>query len=194
MIVSFREDEEGRKFPYIDFGDPILRLWISSRLVQKRVIKDELTPMEKLFGKTEPDPPRTEYHVDFPVHNAKVVKTAKGSLVLRPAEGWMTYHIFEKCGYRGDTWLRILEPEEYEKHEYQEFHSPRGRLGISEGMLVCVPEGKTLKYKYRLSGRLYGASPEGVVIITPDGERKEIDWLPDGLEAIEELPVMEVDQ
>jgi len=174
--VSFREDEQGRKFPFIDLGSedhgrPSFRLWIAGRLVSR--------------GRNN------DYVVRFPVRGAKVEVTEKGNRVLRPTEGWIVYDVYEECGYRGKSRIMVLAPGSAEIHYYAVYRSPRGNLGISEGALVCVPEEATLKYRYERTGRTYGAPQEGVVIVNPEGERKEFDWIPDGLAAIEELPTME---
>jgi len=174
--VNFRVDEEGNRYPFLDVGSeghgrPSFRLWISGRLLQR--------------GKDG------EYYLSFPVQGARIYRTEKGSLVLRPAEGWRVENIYVPCGFRGDSGIRILAPEGAEWFEYYVYASPRGRLGISEGMLVNVPRDAVLKFEWGRTGRLYGDSPEGITIVMPDGEERPFEEVPDGLEALGELPTME---
>lgn len=172
MRVEFKEDERGNKYPYLDFGSEAhgrksFRLWVSGRLLER----------DK----------EGRYVITFPKRKARIEKTPKGSLVLRPAEDTMVYNIFVPCGYRGSSRINILG-ECYEIFRYYKYSSPRGSLGISEGALVNAPDGKPLKYKWKRTGMLYGASPEGIMIVTPSGEEREFEDVPDGLEAINELP------
>ena len=172
-IVKFKEDENGNKYPFIDVGSEShgrksFRLWISGRLLEKNG--------------------EGNYVVTFPLRNAKVERTEKGSLVLRPSRDTMVYNIFVPCGFRGDSTFEILS-EHLEVFKYCMYRSPRGSLGISVGALVNAPDGKPLKYRWERSGRLYGSSPEGITIVMPNGEKRDFEEVPDGLEALEELPV-----
>ena len=179
--IEYRKDEQGRKFPFVDVGcedhgRPSFRLWVSGRLIQK-----------------DADGNST---IEIPVQNARIERTAKGSYVLRPHDGSTVYDIFVPCGYRGEASFEILDPKipEEDIFEYSEYRSERGNLGIDEGAIVNCPSNVPLKYRWERSGRLYGEPCEGVTIITPDGTEHEIDMIPDGLEAIEELPTVEAEQ
>ena len=175
--VRFKEDEQGRRFPYIDVGAedhgrPSFRLWVSGRLVQREDDK---------------------CYVVFPVHGARIERTERGSLVLRPAEGWSVYYLVVPCGFRGDSGFEILEPQGTELFPFKKYHSPRGSLGVDHGALVNVPDDtdgrpQPVKYRWERTGRLYGAAPEGISIVKPDGTVEDFDWVPDGLEALQELP------
>jgi len=170
--LQYKEDEQHNKYPYLDVGAEFhgrisFRLWVSGKLVQK----DE-------DGKDI---------IRFPLQ-ARIVKTEKGSLVLQPSQEHVVYDFLVPAGYRGDSRFEILAPDTVEVFKYKEYASPRGNLGISEGALVVVPGNAPLKYKWFRSGRLYSSAPEGITILTPDGEEKEIDEVPDGLEALAELP------
>jgi len=79
-----------------------------------------------------------------------------------------------------------LRPEPVIVVPYYEYQSPRGSLGVSKGAIITVP-GDELVIKWYRSGRLYGAAPEGITRYTVDGGKEELDFLPDGLEAINEL-------
>lgn len=180
MEIEYREDEQGRKFPFVDMGSEThgrtsFRLWVNGRFVQKG--------------------PDGNASIEFPVRNARIEKTEKGSFVLRPHNGSIVHDIFVHCGYRGSATIKILEPEipDDDVFEYSVYLSQRGNLGIDEGMLVNCPADAPLKYRWERSGRLYGAPNEGIIIVMPDGTEHEIDMIPDGLEAIEELPTVEVE-
>lgn len=177
-IVVFKEDEKGNRYPYIDMGSEdhgrtSFRLWISDRLVERD--KDD------------------KFVITFPKRHAEIQRTVKGSLILRASESRMVYDIFVPCGYRGDSSFTILT-EHYNVFKYRIFRSERGSLGISQGALVNAPDGEPLKYSWERTGRLYGDSPEGITILMPDGEEREFDNVPDGLEALAELPVHSVDK
>ncbi|MEM2002911.1 MAG: hypothetical protein QXT77_09725 [Candidatus Methanomethylicaceae archaeon] len=168
-----KKEVEGKTFYYLDVGSAdhnrtCFRLWISPRLVQR----DE-----------------TGEFISFPVIGGKVEKTPRGNLVLRPSPGfWVAYFLVE-CGYRGGSDFEVLSPQlgEGDIFPFVEYESPLGRLGISRGGLINVPYPTSLKIKWVRTGRLYGSPPEGVRIISPDGEEVDLDFLPDGLEALEEL-------
>lgn len=168
-IVQFKETSEGR-FPFLDFGYEThgrksFRLWISTKLIQK----DE----------------KGQDVISFPM-NATLIRTEKGSLVLRPGPG-VVYDIFVKCGYRGDSKIEILKPQPSLAVKYYDYSSPRGSLGVSHGMLVWLETPQSLTYRWRRTGRTYGEPKKGLSIIHPDGRVEEIDELPDGLEALHEL-------
>ena len=196
MKVEFREDERGRKFPFVDMGSEThgrtsFRLWVSGRFVRPRIIDAHAVWDEERQTWYHPKV-QDGYEVVFPVHDARIEKTPKGSLVLRPCKGSTVYNIFVRCGYRGGADINVLSPDVSadDVFRYREYRSARGNLGVDEGALVNCPVDTPLKYNWRKTGRLYGKPSEGVTIIMPDGTEKEIDMLPDGLESIEELPVM----
>jgi len=163
---------EGNDFYFIKFGSedhgrPSFLMWINKRLVQN----DE-----------------SGSYIEFPIRNAKIVKTEKGNLVLRPEEGWTTFAgIGVECGFRGSSSFEILEPkEEIVLLKYYIYKSPRGSVGVSCYGLVSVKTDKVV-VKWSRSGRLYGKSSTGISVYYADGRVETLDEIPDGLEAIEEL-------
>lgn len=168
MKVEYREDEKGQKFPFVDIGSEAhgrstFRLWVASRLLTKNQEGiDELI---------------------FPVKNAKITKTEKGSFVMRPTEGFMVHDVFVHCGYRGSSSLKIVEPLGTDSFPYCVYSSETGSLGTSDGALVNVLSGKTLKIQYHRSGRRID-QPDGIMIFLPSGEIKEIEGITEG----EDLP------
>src|SRR5690606_22637867 len=95
------------------------RLWVSGRLVQKEV----------KFN-------RDFYFLEFPVVNAGIVKTEKGTLVLRPMEDAVVYNVLVPCGYRGGSSLEVVSPENAQVYRYEKYDSPLGNLGISQGGII----------------------------------------------------------
>jgi hypothetical protein len=169
--VSYKEDEKGEKFYFIDVGSedhgrPSFRLWVSAKLI----IRDE----------------NGRDIIKFPV-NATIVKTEKGSLILKPQENFTVRYIFVNCGYRGGASFEILEPKEAQIFEFREYRSPRGNCGISKGALVVIPKGTVLKYKWKRTGRTYGGPTEGITIQYEDGKEVDFEGIPDGLEELENI-------
>jgi len=106
---------------------------------------------------------------------------------LKPSYNFVTFRIFIKCGYRGSSGFEILSDHET-CFEYREYSSPRGSCGISNGALISIKcDDLPLKIKWYRSGRLYGAAAEGISILHANGIEEELDELPDGLDAINEL-------
>jgi len=164
--VSYKEDEKGNRFPYIDFGSEYhgkisFRLWVSKTLIKS-----------------------DEDYVEFPC-NGFIHKTEKGNLVLKPSTEYVTYNIYIPCGYRGGASFKVLSPTPEFIVRYSMYRSPCGSLGVSEGALIVV-KGDLLKVEWRRTGRLYGNPASGVNIYFPDGGVKEIDGLPDN-ESLEEI-------
>lgn len=170
--LKFKE-AEGKQFFYVDMGwedhgRPSFRLWVSGRLVQKET-KDS----------------QVYYFLEFPVLNAEITRTEKGTLVLRPAQDTVTYNVLIPCGYRGDSYLEVVSPEMAQVYLYEEYSSPRGNLGVSQGAIIVAPLG-SIKFKWERTGRLYGSAPTGITKLYPDGREETIDRIED-VEDVEEL-------
>lgn len=166
--LKFRE-VEGKRFFYMDVGSevhgrPSFRLWVTQKLVQEEIKDNQI-----------------KHYLKFPV-NAEIVKTEKGTLVLRPAQDTVTYNVLIPCGYRGSSSLEVVSPETAQVYLYKEYSSPLGNLGVSKGGIVVAPLG-SIKVQWDRSGRLYGAAPSGVTTIYPDGREETIDRVKD----VEEL-------
>jgi hypothetical protein len=162
---------EGRRFYYLDVGSGYhgkanFRLWVNAGLVNF----DE-------GGKP---------YIEFPISNARIVKTEKGNLVLRSYEGWYVFDVGIVCGYRGSSSFEILEGDDVELFEYVIYSSPVGSLGISHYGLVNAKSDK-LKVKWNRTGRLYGEPAEGISVYYADGHSETLENIPDGIEALSEL-------
>ncbi|MCX7998432.1 MAG: hypothetical protein N3A69_05695 [Leptospiraceae bacterium] len=153
---------EGKEFFYIDVGDerhgkPSFRLWISSKLVKH-------------------DEKGIEY-IEFPVQNAKIIKTEKGTHVLKPSNEFTVYYVFVQCGYRGKSKINVLEPSDAEIFKFLVYRSQTGSLGISEGLLANVRKGQKLKVQWERTGRTYGEPTKGVTIINEDGSEETLELI-----------------
>jgi len=171
--LKFKE-AEGKRFFYMDVGSevhgrPSFRLWVSGRLVQEEIKDDQIK----------------HYYLKFPVINAGIVRTEKGTLVLRPAQDTVTYNVLVSCGYRGSSSFEVVSPEMTQVYLYEEYSSPLGNLGVSQGGMVVAPLG-SIKFKWERTGRLYGSAPTGITKLYPDGREETIDRVED-VEDLNEL-------
>jgi len=167
--LRFKEFQ-GKRFAYLDFGNEYhgrrsFRLWVNRRLITRKDDEDIII---------------------FPVKNARIEQTEKGTRVLRPTGGYTTFDVFVPCGYRGGSSIEILEPNPEAVLDYSVYRSAAGSLGVSHGKVVSV-KSDYLIYKWSRSGRLYGDSPTGVTRVTSDGNEEVLDSITDGLEAVKEL-------
>lgn len=172
LSLNYRETE-GKKFFYLDIGSethgrPSFRLWVAGRLVQEET-KDN----------------QVYYFLKFPVLNAGIVKTEKGTLVLRPMMDSIVYNVLVPCGYRGSSSFEVVSPEGAQVYPYEEYSSPLGNLGVSQGGIVVAPLGN-IKVQWNRNGRLYGRAPSGVTTIYLDGREETIDRVED-VEDLNEL-------
>jgi hypothetical protein len=164
--LKFKE-AEGKRFFYMDVGSevhgrPSFRLWVSGRLVQEEIKDDQIK----------------HYYLKFPVINAGIVRTEKGTLVLCPAQDTVTYNVLIPCGYRGSSSLEVVDPKTAQVYLYEKYSSPRGNLGVSQGAIIVTPFG-SIKFKWERIGRLYGSAPTGITIIYPIGREETIDQVED---------------
>lgn len=165
LPVKYKEAED-KKFFYLDVGSethgrPSFRIWVSGRLVQREV----------KFN-------RDFYFLTFPVLNAGIVQTEKGTLVLRPMpDDSVVYNVLVPCGYRGGSSLKVVSPEKAQVYRYEEYESPLGNLGISQGGIVVAPG--SIKVQWERRGRLYGEAPRGVTTIYSEGREETVDLVED---------------
>jgi len=167
--IEKREGADGAVYHYADIGwgyhgKKSFRLWVSGRLVgsEDKVLK-------------------------FPVLGAKIHKTEKGTLVMRPDPNWNVFNAFVRCGYRGGSYIQILNANEGDIFQYEVYRSQTGSLGVSDGVLVNVPAGKSLQFDWQKDGRLYGRQPKGSIIIEPDGAARELGAMSTELNELKEV-------
>jgi len=166
---------EGKTFYYKDvgsevYGKPSFRLWIHYSLVKK---DSEGNPF-----------------IEIPFVNARIVRTEKKNLVLRPEQGWNTFVVGVPCGYKGGSWFKIIEPTiaDADIFPYNVYASQLGRVGISSYALVNANTDK-IKIKWDRSGRLYGKAAAGITIYYSNGNVENLEYIPDE-EALNELTDM----
>jgi hypothetical protein len=144
IAVKYRDN----KFSYIELGrfgrKPSLLVWVSERLVR-------------------------DGHIFFPV-NGRVVKTEKGSFVLKASDDYVT-HCIEIVDTSGNLPPAIwkVEPPTAEVCEYT--YAP----GSITGALISVPAGETVWVSWRKGS----GWRDGVSVITSDGKYYEVTGLRD---------------
>jgi hypothetical protein len=89
--------------------------------------------------------------VVFPIEGGRIVRTEKGSYVLRKNPEWITWCLCVSSGYRGSSDIKTEDAEEIVKLKV--FHSPLGRIGEDTLCFFNVPKEKKIKVKIRRSGR-----------------------------------------
>jgi hypothetical protein len=163
---------EGWNFYFADIGKeihgrPSFRLWVSPYLVKKDADGNPF--------------------IELPLADAKIVRTEKGTIVLRRVEGWKVFRVGIPCGYRGESWFRILEPavEDSDVFVYKVYNSELGSLGVSVYALVNTKADK-VKIEWERTGRLYGDAPRGATVYYIDGRVESLEHLQDGLEDLEQ--------
>lgn len=160
---------EGKTLYYLDVGKELhgrksFRLYVSSKLVEE----DEKGA-----------------YLRMPRENVDLKVTEKGTRVLIPGNCYV-FDILVPAGYRGGSSIKILSQI---KHvlSYKAYESPRGSLGISEGVIVISEEPK-VKFYWERTGRTYGSPKKGIAIMNLDGEVTNIDdATPETLEDLKEF-------
>jgi len=156
-FVKYKK-QDGKEFPYIkvgrvDYDKPAFILWISSKLIKHDDYGD---------------------FIEFPIKGATISETKKRNLVLKPHDEFNVFDVFVECGYRGESDINIIEPRDMRvEYPYSVYSSPRGSLGISQGLLV-VTDATFVRYRWSKTGRLYGSPASGESIININGEVKEV--------------------
>ena len=100
----------------------------------------------------------------YPV-KAQLVKGEK-NLILKPGDYW-TFEAYVGAGFRGSSYMEILDPKDAVALKYKIYHSPLGNLGISEGMLILTKEFPVL-FKTDITGRTYGKPKNYTVLVRED--------------------------
>lgn len=150
MRYEVKQNQAGYK--YIEVGaiehyKPHHKIWINNKIVPE--IEDN------------------REFITFP-RKGKIIVTEKGNYVLIYGDGnTYVFDIYKKCGYRG---MSHVYPQDCDiVLKYQDFDSPQGNLGISEGCLVNTDRPYVI-YAWERSGRLYGNRSNGKSRIDINGE------------------------
>jgi hypothetical protein len=151
---------ESKTFYYIDLGGDVLtkRIWINSLYFQEE-LKDKLGKYKDTIGILK---------------NAQITTTSKLNYVIRKGVNNL-FFILVKCGYRGSSEIKVLS-EYVNLINFSHYHSPRGNLGISDGVIVETQKD-FVKIEWYRSGKLYGEPGKGIAIIRIDGSIESIDLL-----------------
>jgi len=173
------KETDGKDFYFADFGKgksyPDFRLWVAKGLVKSlpRLTKEQY--LASIAATVEYLTATAWDYIEFPLQATLQEGKSKNTIILKPAENKIVYHVLVPCGFRGGSSFDILSPVVggYRAYPFGDYESPRGNLGISTGALVEVPAGVSLKIAWQKSGRLYGAPSEGVSIYHPDGTIKD---------------------
>ena len=154
---SLKIQETDRGFKYVairydahDYKE--LKVWVNNRIY--------ITPTEE----------EDKYILEFPIQKAQIIKTQKGSFVLKPGKGNVFYHSISS-GYRGSS---NLEPEKDCEmlEKVWNFASGRGALGDSCHAFFNSQKANC-EVRWHRSGRRVEQT-DGVVRLTIDGNVEEI--------------------
>lgn len=155
----YQREADGKTYYYVEIGSeahgrPTYILWINRRLLTEELIE------AKRFV--------------FPVRGAKIEQgKSDRTLILKPAEGRNVFLYVKGCGYRGDSSVEVYNREDCKVFKFWEYSSPRGSLGVSEGVLVETSK-EMIKVKWSRTGRLYGDPPQGITLLYIDGRVEEL--------------------
>lgn len=169
--VKFVEREGGKKFYYVDLGredhgKSSVRVWVSSSLVEKEGDREVV----KLYGK-----------------GRRIIRTEKGSYVMKPNPEYNVFLVGWKCGYRGESSYEIVDEVEVEV-PFKVYESERGSLGVSHYALAST-KADSLRVRLRRSGRTYGKPKKKYVkyTLTEEGRQDTVELLPDDDEELIKL-------
>jgi len=160
-LSVYTKEAEGKKFFYVYVGRefhyrPTYIMWISKDLIQT----DE---EGRLF-------------IQFPVIGCDIKQGKKEStLILKKGNLNMYYYMIE-CGYRGSSYIDKVftgDDEQTFTYFFDYYHSERGNLGISRGVLALTKSQK-IRVSWHRDGRLYGAPASGVTILYSDGKIEQL--------------------
>jgi len=159
-IKLYKNIVDNRVFYYADFGSrrgEHFRLWVHYSFLP--------------FGCKFQDNPK----LYLPLRNARIDKGKKDTtLIARPDQDHWIAEFFVQCGFRGYSEFTVKEPD-VQVFKYTVYSSPAGRLGISEGGLIMIPNRlEAITISWHKSGRLYGSPSDGTVIIHKDGQVEEL--------------------
>ena len=171
-MLAYKKQSDNNTFYYLKVGSeyhfkPSFIMWVSSKLVSKNEDGKEV--------------------VTFPA-KARIVRTEKGTLVMKPDDQHIVYNISVKSGYRGNSKFEVIEPKNAEVYKYYLYASEAGSCGVSAGALVVVTPPQKIVVRWERSGRLYGGAEKGITIIYPSGEIEEFEEVED-LEDLKKVSV-----
>jgi len=158
-LYLYEKEADGKVFYYVEIGAethgrPTYLLWINRKL-----LSEELIEARRFI---------------FPAKGARIEQgKSDRTLILKPDTNKNVFYYIKGCGYRGDSSLEVYDCEDCKVYKFWEYSSPRGSLGVSEGVLVET-SSEAIKIKWSRTGRLYGAPPRGITILHIDGRVEEL--------------------
>jgi hypothetical protein len=164
--VNFKESD-GKKFYYFIpvhlYGDN-RKVWISSKFVK----------FDEEFDK---------YIIDFPLKNATLAMTEKGTRkIVQGASTIVALRV--EGGYRGDVAVKVRTPN-VKFWEIIEYESPRGNLGENKILFIEFTEEEKIQIEYKKTGRLYGKAARGVIEVYRDGRIIDLEELPEEIDDLD---------
>ncbi len=158
-LYLYEKKVEDKTFYYVEIGSethgrPTYILWINRKLLTEELIE------ERRFV--------------FPVKGARIEQgKSDRTLILKPDPNRNVFYYLKGCGYRGDSSVEVYDCDDCKVYKFWKYSSPRGSLGVSEGVLVETSKD-IIKVKWSRTGRLYGAPPRGITILHIDGREEEL--------------------
>jgi hypothetical protein len=157
---------EGKTFYFIDLGRDnfVKRIWINPWYYEE--LKQGLNEYKEMLGILK---------------KSKIEKTSRGNHIIKRGENNI-FIVMVECGYRGKSEIKVIS-ESVNLVNFSYYHSPRGNLGVSDGVVV---ETKLdyVKIIWHRDGRLYGSPSKGISTIYSDGR----------IETIEDADVEEIEE
>lgn len=94
------------------------------------------------------------------VPNAKIVRIGD-DLALKDDNEFHLIKVLYRSGYRGMSKVEIVEiVGEADAYPFAQYHSEKGSLGISRGLLLSAKKRTLIRLKGDRDGRLYGKDPK----------------------------------
>lgn len=162
--TTFEVNQNARGYYYVDLGvgrNP--RLFVNRKLV---ALEADGKPI-----------------LNFPLWNSVLTQTQKGTWVLRPQQGYLTFHLALDGSYRGESRFLTEGVIELPILRYYYLRSPRGALGTYERIIFSVPtERLPVRIPWRRSGRYFHRHQRyGFCELAGDGQ---VHWI-EGVELAE---------
>jgi hypothetical protein len=107
--------------------------------------------------------------LEFPIRNARIYVTDKGTKILRPKKGWNVFYIFVPVGAneKSEVFIYYSDPKAYS----YKFLIQQENRGVSGGAIVCTRTTEIL-YLWEKTGRAYKEPEKEYRIMDITGEEK----------------------
>ena len=155
--MNIQKNEKG--FAFIEFysgshGHQRTRIWVHENFIRQTPYRETIIN-----------------EVLFPIREARIVKTEKGGMVLRPAPAPSTVYLVEiSSGYRGSSSLTNISEGEIVA-QGDAFHSGQGSLGSTAW--AVVNGGESITVQGRRTGRRIDKNEISLTLYA-DGRKEEV--------------------